>query len=116
MKILLQLSFVLSLWLVGELISKGLQVPIPGSVLGMVLLFIFLSIGIVQVKHLKELSDFLLDNLAFFCVPLGVGLLNSLGVLRASWWQIILVVIISTIMVIAATGLTAQLLAKGRNK
>lgn len=112
----MQLSLVLSLWLVGELISKGWHVPIPGSVLGMVLLFILLSIGIVKVEQIQELSDFLLDNLAFLCVPLGVGLLNSAGVLKGNWWQILLVVIISTLMVIIATGLTAQLLAKERNK
>lgn len=112
----MQLSFLLSLWLAGELISKGCQIPIPGSVMGMVLLFILLSIGIVKIEQIKELSDFLLDNLAFFFVPFGVGLLNSAGILKNNWWQIVLIVIITTIMVIVMTGLTAQVLSKESDK
>lgn len=108
----MQLSFVLSLWLAGELISKGFHIPIPGSVIGMVLLFILLCIGIVKIEQIKEVSDFLLDNLAFLFVPLGVGLLKSVDVLKSNWWQIILIVIITTIMVIVTTGLTAQVLSK----
>lgn len=116
MKILLQLSLLLSLWLGGELIKIGLHIPIPGSVIGMVLLFILLSFGIVKVKHLQEISDFLLGNLAFFFVPLGVGLLGAVGILKGSWWQILLLVLVSTILVIVVTGLTAQALAKGGDK
>lgn len=112
----MQLSFVLCLWLTGELISKGCQIPIPGSVIGMVLLFVLLCVGIVKIEQIKELSDFLLDNLAFFFVPLGVGLLNSVGILQNNWWQIILIVIVTTIMVIVITGLTAQVLSKESDK
>ena len=116
MKILLQLSLLLSLWLGGELIRVGLHVPIPGSVIGMVLLFTLLSLKIIKIRHIQEVSDFLLNNLAFFFVPLGVGLLGSIGVLKGNWWQILLVVLVSTFLVIVTTGLTAQALAKGRAK
>lgn len=112
MKILMQLGFILSLCLAGELISKGLHVPIPSGVIGMVLLFILLCLGVVKIEQIEEVSDFLLDNLAFFFVPLGVGLLKSAGVLKSNWWQLILIVIITTILVMVITGLTAQVLSK----
>ncbi len=116
MRILLQLSFLLSLWLIGELVSQTWHLPIPGNVLGMVFLFALLSLKIVKPEQLKETSDFLLGNLAFFFVPFGVGLLQVSGILRGNWWQLLLIVFISTILVIAVTGLTAQFLVKERGK
>ncbi|MBP1762055.1 MAG: LrgA family, partial [Firmicutes bacterium] len=47
MNIIKQFGIILFLWLCGELISKSLGVPIPGSVIGMVLLFICLCSGVV---------------------------------------------------------------------
>ncbi|HZJ84701.1 MAG TPA: CidA/LrgA family protein [Syntrophomonadaceae bacterium] len=116
MKILLQLSFLLSLWLIGELISQTWHLPIPGNVLGMVFLFFLLSFKLIKTEQLKEISDFLLGNLAFFFVPYGVGLLSVTGVLRGNWWQILLIVFVTTVLVIGVTGLTAQFLARERGK
>ncbi len=115
MKIIRQFGIILLLWLFGELISMGLKIPVPGSVIGMVLLFICLYSGVIKVEMLDELSSFLLDNLAFFFIPLGVGLLESLDIFKANWLPITLIVLLTTIIVVAVTGLTVQLLAKERN-
>jgi holin-like protein len=116
MKILRQLGLVLVLWLVGEFCSKVLMVPIPGSVIGMILLFALLSTGLIKLDMLKELSSFLLDNMAFFFVPLGVGLLQSMELIKGNLLQIVLIVVVTTILVTTVTGITVQTLAKERDR
>lgn len=111
MNIIKQFGIILFLWLSGELISKSLSVPIPGSVIGMVLLFICLCSGVIKLAMVDDLSMFVLNNLAFFFVPMGVGLIAYLDILRANWIQILLIVVLTTIIVVLITGLIVQLLA-----
>ncbi len=110
MNIIKQFGIILFMWLIGEVISKALSIPIPGSVIGMVLLFVCLCSGIMKVEMIEDLSVFILNNLAFFFVPMGVGLLAYLDILKANWLQILLIVILTTIIVLVVTGLTVQLL------
>lgn len=67
------------LWLFfagGNLIASFIPFPIPGNVVGMVLLFAALCLGIVKIEHLQVASSFLLKHLTFFFIPLAVGLMN----------------------------------------
>ncbi|AEB77136.1 CidA/LrgA family protein [Clostridium botulinum] len=116
MKLLRQVALVLGLYFLGLLIQQALKLPIPGSVLGMIILLILLCAGIVKVDMIEDISNFLLDNLAFFFVPAGVGLLSSFTMLKGKLSAIVFVSIISTIIIIAFTGLLVELMMKGRKK
>jgi len=116
MKILKQFGLILVLWLAGEFVNRVMKVPIPGSVIGMILLFVSLNIGIIKLDMLNEVSNFLLDNMAFFFLPFGVDLLYSLEIIKGNWQQITFIVVVTTIIVTSVTGLTVQALAKERGK
>lgn len=67
------------LWLFfagGNLIASFIPFPIPGNVVGMLLLFAALCLGVVKVEQLQVASSFLLKHLTFFFIPLAVGLMN----------------------------------------
>lgn len=113
MKLLRETAIILIICLLGEMINKIFKIPIPGNVLGMVLLLIFLLSGIIKLKHIDKVSDFLLDHLAFFFVPAGVQILASLDILRGSLISILLIIFISTIVVMVVTGFTVQILKGG---
>lgn len=112
MKILKQLCIILIILYIGEFINKFFKIPIPGNVIGMVILLLCLLSGIIKLEMIEDISKFLLDNLAFFFIPAGVGLIKSLNIIGDQWVGILSVTIISTIIVIAATGLTVQFLKR----
>ena len=60
---------------VGEIISRGLSIPVPGNVIGMALLFLALVTGVVPLGSIKEASELLLSHMALFFIPAGVGVM-----------------------------------------
>ena len=115
MKIFRESIIILSIYLVGEIISKGLNLSVPGNIIGMIILLILLCTNVIKVEKIETISSFFLDHLAFFFIPSGVGLLTSFDVIKSSLIQILLICIITTIIVIAVTGLVVQFLVKHNN-
>jgi len=99
----------------GEAVKQFFGIPIPGNVLGMILLLLAMIVNLVKEEHIKKVTDFFLANLAFFFVPLGVSLLNSFDLIKDDWWKIVLIVLITTVLVMVVTGWTVQLLARRKN-
>ena len=69
MKILYQIAIIFSLCLLGEIISALLPFTFPSSVTAMLLLTAALFTGWLKIDHIREKSDFLLSNMAFFFIP-----------------------------------------------
>ena len=115
MKLLRQLFIILAICFLGEFLSKFLQLGIPGNIIGMILLFLCLCTGILKLEMIEEMSRFLLDHLAFFFVPAGVGLLAYRDILKANWPAVLGISLGTTVIVMVVTGHTVQLL-KGRGK
>lgn len=113
MKVLRQFGTILIILLLGEGIRMSTGISIPGTVIGMVILFILLMTKVIKLENIDMISKFLLDHLAFLFVPAGVGLIASLDVIGGAWLPIMMIVIISTVLVVGVTGWTVQLL-KGR--
>lgn len=103
-----QFSVILIIYFLGEVMQKASGLPIPGNVLGMFLLFFGLLTGIVKLTSVDKISDFLLDNLAFFFLPAGVSIITSFALLEGKWTEVFLVSFISTIIALAVTGLTVE--------
>lgn len=108
MKIFRQWILVLLVYFLGEIVSKGLSLPIPGNIMGMIFLFLFLATGVIKLEKIELAAKSLLDNLAFLFIPAGVGLMNSFGIISSSVAQILFICIITTFIVMASTGLTVQ--------
>ncbi|MBU3131267.1 CidA/LrgA family protein [Clostridium gasigenes] len=116
MKIFREALIILSIYLIGEIISKGLSLPVPGNIIGMLILLTLLCSNIIKLEKIETISSFFLDHLAFFFIPAGVGLLTSFDIIKSSLIQILLICIISTSIIIAVTGLIVQCLVNRSNK
>lgn len=116
MKLLRQSAIILIICCLGELIHSMFHLNVPGNVIGIVILFLCLVVGIVKVEQIEELSKFLLDHLAFFFVPAGVGILTCIPVLQGKWLAFLAVCIITTVIIITITGWTIQLYIRGTRK
>lgn len=110
--LLKQFSIILSIYFLGELIQKTLGLPIPGNVLGMLILFFSLCTGVIKLNMIDKISDFLLENMAFFFLPAGASLITCFALLEGKLTAILAVSLISTVVILAVTGLTVELVQR----
>ncbi|MCP3740936.1 CidA/LrgA family protein [Rossellomorea sp. BNER] len=109
-----QLLLLCLLYEVGNGLVALFHLPIPGNIIGMLILFIFLVTGIVKLEWIFDVSNFLLKHLAFFFVPFAVGVMAFGDLFLQNGWTIVLLLLISIFIGMIFTGLTAQLVMKGR--
>ncbi len=122
------LSLILLCQLAGEVIMRGVGLPVPGPVIGLIFLlllllardrFAFLRRGPLQEDGVESASRGLLANLSLLFVPAGVGVVQKLDLLAERGIAIILVLAVSvvvTLLVTVATFVVAsRLLARGQD-
>lgn len=95
MNILQGLAVLLALQSLGELLAKGLALPFPGPVVGMVLLVLALYVPLVREK-VGTVADFLLAHLSLLFIPVGVGVMTHLGLISQYGLRIGAVIVLST--------------------
>ena len=100
----------------GEAIVTLTGVKLPSSIIGMLLLTLFLKIGIVKLEWVRGLTDFLIANLGFFFVPPGVALMLYFDIIEAELIPIAVATVVSTVCVLLVTGHTHQFTNKFLDK
>ncbi|MEL7588977.1 MAG: CidA/LrgA family protein [Prolixibacteraceae bacterium] len=116
MKFLKQILIILAINFTGELLSHSLNLPLPGSITGMLLLLILLFTGLIKEKHIAETSDFFLNNMGFFFIPAGVSIMISYYSLKGNYIQTLLVILLSTLLVLAVSAVATQFLIHRKEK
>lgn len=116
MKGLRQLCIILLILSLGEILQLRFNIPVPGTILGMIILLFLLMIKVVKLKNIDSISTTLLNNFALFFVPANVGIMVYFEQVKVVWVKLLIVIIISTIVVMAVTGLTVQLLDRAISK
>ena len=109
MSVLKQLFVLFAVCLAGEGISAVLPFAFPSSVAAMVLLLLLLSFKVLRPEQMKESGSFLLDNMAFFFIPVCVGVLEYWDVVIQNLWPILLISLLTTPLVFFVTGHVVQL-------
>jgi len=105
------LTVLLVCQLVGETIVTGLELPIPGPVLGMAILFLALVLRRSETPGLDGFSRGLLQHLGLLFVPAGVGVVLHLQLLAEAWLPIAGALLFGTAVTIVVTGWLMQRLA-----
>lgn len=103
--------------LVGEVTVRLLALPVPGPVLGMVMLFATLLVRGRVEEPVADAANGLLSHLSLLFVPAGVGMMVHFGRIADEWLAISLTLVLSTVLTMAATAaimqLTVRLMGKG---
>ncbi|PWC55941.1 CidA/LrgA family protein [Azospirillum sp. TSO22-1] len=109
------ITILLACQLAGELTVRMLALPVPGPVLGMLLLFTGLLVRGGVPRPVADVTGGLLRNLSLLFVPAGVGVMAHLGRLSDEALPIAAAVVGSTVLTIAVTAwVMAALLKRGR--
>ena len=116
LRILSQLLQILLVWLLGETIAKVLGIPIPGNVMGMLLLLLLLILRIIKVEKIKQVSDFFTQNISLFFIPSTVALMVNYTVIEDSLVGALVAIVLTNILVFLVTGLTAEWLLRLKDR
>jgi holin-like protein len=115
MKYINQVLIILLISFIGELLNYFIPLPIPGSIYGMILLFILLCIGVVKLHQIREVGNFLIDIMPMLFIPSAVGIMVQFDQLESIWIEVIVITIVTTVIVMAVTGLTTQAIIRIKN-
>ncbi|WP_439683496.1 Putative effector of murein hydrolase LrgA, UPF0299 family [Cupriavidus oxalaticus] len=99
---------------VGEVISYALHLPVPGPVLGMILLFGWLVFDDRLLPIIQGTTSELLKHLSLLFVPAGVGIMVHANRIEGEWMPILVALVISTWLAIATTAVVTRLLMRKR--
>lgn len=108
MKMIKGVFIILLFYFLGQGICYLIDGFIPGSILGMILLFISLHLKVIKPDQVKEVANAFTRNMAVFFIPAGAGLLGAFGLISKFWMTILIVCSVSTILVIAVVGFIQQ--------
>lgn len=116
MKFLRQFLIILFISFLGEILRMLIPLPIPASVYGLVLMLIALGTGILKIRQVKDTANFLIEIMPVMFIPAGVGLLNSWSALQPIWLPVVIIIVLTTIIVMAVTGQVTQKIIRKENK
>ncbi|GAA0401205.1 CidA/LrgA family holin-like protein [Paenibacillus motobuensis] len=114
--IILQIAALFFISLAMNYIAKWLHLPIPGTILGIIVLFILLKTKVIKLSWIEQGANWLLAELLLFFIPAAVGVMNYMSLLERDGIRILLVVISSTIVVMASSGLVASRISKRKEQ
>ncbi|RLL42944.1 CidA/LrgA family holin-like protein [Oceanobacillus piezotolerans] len=96
---------------IGNWIQFIFNLLIPGSVIGMILLFLLLATNVIKVKWIEAGAAMMNKHLTLFFIPVTVGIMNYFDLFKGRGIILVLITIISTIIVMISSGLISQWLA-----
>jgi holin-like protein len=116
MKAVRGMAIILGLLVTGDALSSLFGLPVPGSVIGMTLMALGLGLKIIHPEWVREASDFLTGNLAFFFVPVGVGFMEYFDLLKRDGPVILGITTLSTLCVLGLTGVFHRIISGKKRK
>jgi holin-like protein len=105
------LAFLLAFQAAGEAMTHALSLPLPGPVVGLVLLLPALRLQWIH-DPVALVADFLLAHLSLLFVPVGVGVVTHLDILQRFGWQLALAIAASTWIGMAVSALVLRALLR----
>ncbi|MHA6534583.1 CidA/LrgA family holin-like protein [Paenibacillus sp. BAC0078] len=93
-----------------------LHIPIPGSIIGMIVLFLLLESGVIRLNWVEVGASWLLAELLLFFIPSAIGVMKYSRLLEADGLQVLAVVLVGTFAVMASSGLLTGVIFKVKER
>ena len=104
MKLYVQLMIIFMISLVGEGISSVFHLPVPGSIIGLVLLFLALQFKLLRLRHISMVGNFLLANMTILFLPPAVGIMDKFQVIAPYLLPSILIILGAIVLNVCSCG------------
>ena len=116
MALFFEFAILLGFSLVGEALQALIPLPIPASIYGTLLLLLALQAGWLPARAIRRAATFLLAILPALFIPAGVGLRDSFSLIAPRLLPYLVLIVASTLAVMAVSGRTVQALRKRENQ
>jgi holin-like protein len=108
----LQIIAILAFYGFGEIITHFAHLPLPGSIIGLVLILLALHFRLLKPASLRDGANGLLSRMLLFFVPAVPVLINHREFATKLGVRLMLVVVIGTVLVMGVTGAVVQIAAR----
>ena len=108
MKYVRQFVSIMVFTFLGEVLKALLPFPVPASIYGLLALLLALETKLLPLASVRDVGEFFVEIMPLTFIPAGVGLLESWGVMKPMLGSLVLTVVVSTILVMAVSGLVTQ--------
>lgn len=108
MKYVRQFVIIMLFTFLGEVLKALLPFPVPASIYGLLALLIALETKLLPLASVRDVGEFFVEIMPLTFIPAGAGLLESWGVMKPMLGSLVLTVVVSTILVMAVSGLVTQ--------
>ena len=108
MKLYVQLMIIFSISLLGEGISTIFHLPIPGIIIGLILLFLALEFKWLRLRHVNMVGNFLLANMTILFLPAAVGIMDKFHVIAPYLLPIVLIILGAIVLNVIVIALVVQ--------
>ncbi|UOE93507.1 CidA/LrgA family protein [Alkalihalobacillus sp. LMS39] len=115
-RIMVHIMILYCLFFIGVQIQTRLNLPIPGSIVGMLLFFLLLFFKVIQPKWIEEGTTLLLRHMPLLFLPVTVGVIGFVHLFSGTGIFLVFIAIFSTVIVIVVAGLTTQWLVQKKEK
>lgn len=115
-KIIIQILFINLFLLIGVAVKSVVNVPIPASMIGLIILFLALMLNIVKLEWVEQGGKWLLAELLLFFVPSAVGIVNYKEILGWQGIETVVLIIFSTMIVMGTTAYVAEKLYNRKSR
>ncbi|KZD54569.1 Holin-like protein 2 [Bacillus cereus] len=115
-KILVQIAALYVFYMVGTWVQEMLNIPIPGSLIGMFLLLVLLSLKVLPVKWFDLGAETLVAIMPFLLIPPTLGLMNYGAFFMSKGISLFITIVASTFLIIIVAGHTGQYLANRKER
>ncbi|MBQ1823546.1 MAG: CidA/LrgA family protein [Fibrobacter sp.] len=112
MRISLQFAIIVAICIAGEILHRIVGIPLPGNIIGMVLLLLLLCSKILKPEQISAVSNFFLSHLAFFFLPPSVAIMTVGDDVLSKWPLLLFLCIAFTLVTLAVGGFCTQFLIR----
>ena len=112
MKFLRQMAIIMGISFLAELLELLIPLPIAASMYGLVLMLLGLVTKLIPLEKVEGAADFLIDIMPLLFVPPTVSVIANIDALKSILVPLLVICISTTILIMAVTGRTAQLLIR----
>ncbi|GGD89520.1 CidA/LrgA family protein [Paenibacillus nasutitermitis] len=112
----LQILFFILIARLADHLVIWFHLPVPGSIVGIALLFALLKLGIVRLRWIERGSKWLLAEMLLFFIPATVGIMNYTSLIAHSGLIITATIAFSTVAVMLCSGLVGQWVSGRKEK
>ena len=104
----LQLAVIFAICLAGEFLHRIVGIPLPGNIIGMVLLLALLCLKIIKPEQISGVSGFFLNHLALFFLPPSIAIMTVGDDVLGQWPLLLFLCIAFTLATLTVTGISTQ--------